>query len=127
MAVAAWMCTSESEFTDHAPVRVFAGTWNVAGKSPSESISSWLRDNMGSAGDLPEIYVVGCVHVAHVARGVRQARRMEAMELQCGARPSADLLWALVPSVWHPCVARSCFAERPLSCFVDPGCKKWWS
>jgi hypothetical protein len=49
----------ESEYSDKVPVRMFVGTWNVGGSTLSESISSWLRDNMGPSSDLPEIYAVG--------------------------------------------------------------------
>lgn len=67
--IAAQMKERESQFTEHAPVRVFVGTWNVGAKSLSESIASWLRDNMGSASDLPELYVVGLQEIVDLNAG----------------------------------------------------------
>jgi hypothetical protein len=51
---------SESEYTEYKALRLFVGTWNVNGKSPRESLAPWLTDGV-SDGDMPDIYVLGCV------------------------------------------------------------------
>ncbi|KAK7463225.1 hypothetical protein BaRGS_00038210, partial [Batillaria attramentaria] len=45
----------EDEFVDLKTVRLFCGTWNVNGQSPSESLSKWLVVDQ----DPPDIYAIG--------------------------------------------------------------------
>ncbi|KAI9323192.1 Endonuclease/exonuclease/phosphatase [Dichotomocladium elegans] len=44
----------EDEFVTRTPIRVFAGTWNVHGSLPTESLTSWLVKE----GDDPDFYVI---------------------------------------------------------------------
>lgn len=62
MCSALLWCCREAEYTEYRALRLFVGTWNVNGKMPKESLSSWLTAGAeadGGAADLPDIYVVG--------------------------------------------------------------------
>jgi hypothetical protein len=43
---------SQSEYTSYSPLKVFCGSWNVAGQLPSENIQSWFIKNL-------DLYVLG--------------------------------------------------------------------
>jgi phosphatidylinositol-bisphosphatase len=46
----------ESDFCNYETIRIYVGTWNVNGKSPTEDIGPWL---LQKPDEMPDIFALG--------------------------------------------------------------------